>query len=300
MNAPLSIRPDFEPGRLWSLWDMITFTLEGTFRFFDMLRQEERVAEQRAFLSSRYLGSRPTLLESVGTGIEPEVSQGDRERIRCLLDYGVKRTEAQELEATYARLERCGDALRSPVLTYSELSRELRAIREAAEDELKYRYFYYYPREKSKMLLQFESDWSQSNKAFGRAKDDARAAVDCYALNQPTAAVFHCMRVLEHGLKALAASVGLTFDVQQWKNIIDEIEREIEKIRNNGIPGIGKAAKDDRLQFLSEAAKEFFYFKDGWRNYLSHNRATYDEHMALGTLEHTRAFMNHLSSQLSE
>ena len=60
------------------------------------------------------------------------------------------------------------------------------------------------------------------------------------------------------------------------------------------------AQRNARLQFLSEAAKEFFYFKDGWRNYVSHNRAAYDEHQAHGVLEHVRAFMNHLATQLSE
>jgi hypothetical protein len=60
------------------------------------------------------------------------------------------------------------------------------------------------------------------------------------------------------------------------------------------------AERNERLQFLSEAAKEFFYFKDGWRNYVTHRRADYDEHQALGTLEHVRAFMNHLSKHVAE
>jgi hypothetical protein len=32
------------------------------------------------------------------------------------------------------------------------------------------------------------------------------------------------MHVLETGIRVLSKSVGLTFDTQQWKNIIDEIE----------------------------------------------------------------------------
>ncbi len=54
------------------------------------------------------------------------------------------------------------------------------------------------------------------------------------------------------------------------------------------------------MQFLSEAAKEFFYFKDGWRNHVSHNRGTYDEHQAASVLEHTRSLMNHVATPLSE
>ena len=83
---------------------------------------------------------------------------------------------------------------------------------------------------------------------------------------------------------------------QNWHNIIDQIESKIAAERKTLPSG---APRNERLQFLSEAAKEFFYFKDGWRNYVSHNRANYDDHQALSTLEHTRAFMTHLSSKLS-
>jgi hypothetical protein len=50
-------------------------------------------------------------------------------------------------------------------------------------------------------------------------------------------------------------------------------------------------ARNERLQFLSEAAIEMRYFKDGWRNYVSHGRGAYDEHNARGIIEHVRAFM---------
>jgi hypothetical protein len=105
------------------------------------------------------------------------------------------------------------------------------------------------------------------------------------------------MRVLEHGLRALAKDVGKSFDVQNWQNIIDQIESEIRNIGKSLPSGM---AKNERLQFLSEAAKEFAYFKDGWRNYVSHNRGTYDEHQARSVMEHVRSFMTTLSSRLSE
>jgi len=105
------------------------------------------------------------------------------------------------------------------------------------------------------------------------------------------------MLILERGLGALAKDVELTFDVQQWNTIIDQIEKKIRELSQSLSKGI---SKNERMQFLSEAAKEFFYFKDGWRNYVSHGRGDYDEHQAASVLEHTRAFMNHLSSQLSE
>jgi hypothetical protein len=52
------------------------------------------------------------------------------------------------------------------------------------------------------------------------------------------------------------------------------------------------------LQFLSAAAKDFAYFKDGWRNYVAHNKASYQENDAAAVLEHVKSFMNHLGSHL--
>jgi predicted outer membrane protein len=105
------------------------------------------------------------------------------------------------------------------------------------------------------------------------------------------------MRVLEHGLRALAKDVGRNFDVQNWQNIIDEIESEIRHLSKSLPRGI---QKNERIQFLSEAAKEFMYFKDGWRNHVSHGRGDYDEHQARSIMEHVRSFMTVLSAQLSE
>jgi HEPN domain-containing protein len=105
----------------------------------------------------------------------------------------------------------------------------------------------------------FQSEFpfgSEVAKAFQSTDYDAREAAQSYAVGRYTACVFHCMRVLEHGLRALANDVNRTFDRQQWKNIIDEIESEIVKIREKGPKS---AEKDERLKWLSEAAKEFFY-----------------------------------------
>jgi hypothetical protein len=136
--------------------------------------------------------------------------------------------------------------------------------------------------------------------AFPVATTELRMAANAFALELPTASVFHCMRALEHGLRALATDVGLTFDVQQWQNIIDEIESAVEDIRKHGVPGMAKADKDARLQFLSESAKEFAYFKDGWRNYVAHAKATYGQQQALTVLHHVRDFMKRLAAKLNE
>jgi hypothetical protein len=71
-------------------------------------------------------------------------------------------------------------------------------------------------------------------------------------------------------------------------------------MRRNGIAGLPKDEKDKKLEFLSRAASEIGYFKDGWRNYVNHNRRPYDVNEARGVYAHVGAFMSVLSEQLSE
>ncbi len=105
------------------------------------------------------------------------------------------------------------------------------------------------------------------------------------------------MRSLENGLRVLASDVGVSFTIQQWQNVIEQIESAIEGQRKTLPAG---QTKRERLEFLSKAAKEFFHFKDGWRNHVAHNRATYDATQALAIITHVRDFFGVLAMRLKE
>lgn len=181
-------------------------------------------------------------------------------------------------------------------ITLSNLQDNLKKTQRIMEGELREQY-----------VLQISNDaawWYDNGQSFGlevlnafpSSEEDIIEAGNCYAFDRSTACVFHAMRVLEYGLGALAKDVGLTFDIQNWHTIIEQIESEIK--------AQGKAkkstVKDERLQFLSEAAKEFTYFKDGWRNHVTHKKRSYDTSQAYSVLTHVRLFMMHLSTQLTE
>ncbi|UGY23781.1 hypothetical protein HU675_0038515 [Bradyrhizobium septentrionale] len=182
-------------------------------------------------------------------------------------------------------------------MTHRVLCVELRVLRETIDSGLNNQLIYRYPAEKARVFGNWKSDWEKVIVAFPSAKKDILECVDLWAMAHPTASVFHAMRILEHGLRALAKHVGKTFDIQNWQNIIDEIESGIRDRAKKMPRG---SDKNEKLKFLSEAAKEFTYFKDGWRNYVSHNRSDYDEHQARSVYEHVRTFMTVLSSQMGE
>lgn len=182
------------------------------------------------------------------------------------------------------------------IVTYGGLKEQLKTLRAIIEDELGDRLFVFIAKDKSLYIDKQELFGQEVSSSFPSAQEDIKEAGNCYAIGLHTACVFHLMRVLEHGLRALAKDVNRIFDKQQWHNIINEIESEIDKIRK----GKNFDGKKERLQFLSEAAKEFSYFKDGWRNYVSHGHSKYDGPQALSAMNHVKAFMIHLSTKLTE
>ncbi len=174
------------------------------------------------------------------------------------------------------------------------------AIVEVLKDDLKEKLFLFVPQERAAFWEKDNLLTDKAKAAFPNSAAELRGAGNAYAAGLAEGSIFYAMRALEHGLRALAADVGLTFDVQNWQNIISEIEAQIEGWRKNGIPGLAKADKGERLQFLSEAAKEFAYFKDGWRNYVVHAKVPYTENQAHTVLGHVTDFIERLSDRLAE
>jgi hypothetical protein len=131
---------------------------------------------------------------------------------------------------------------------------------------------------------------------FPAIKRDVRDACQCGALAQATAQVFHSMRIVEHGLRALALYVKVPAENltrENWHSIIRAIEDRIRELRED------KATRDSTdVQFLSEAATEFRNFKDAWRNHVSHSRTSYDEQEGRYVLDGVKRFMALLAARL--
>jgi hypothetical protein len=132
---------------------------------------------------------------------------------------------------------------------------------------------------------------------FGDAGKDIAAAGQCLALEMWTAAVFHLMQVLEHGLRDLAQRVGATFpisiELESWGRIIDEIDRKIVALGH----AQKTAQKPADTEFYSKAASQFWHFKDAWRNHVAHGRDTSDEAQATQVFNAVKYLMQHLTTR---
>ncbi|MBA3242093.1 MAG: hypothetical protein H0T60_12770 [Acidobacteria bacterium] len=189
-------------------------------------------------------------------------------------------------------------------LTLVRIRWEIEGVRDAIAGDLYESTFVYVPKEKRKYCDKPDLFGRLVIDQFPDAKDDIVEAGNCYAVGAHTACVFHLMRVLEHGLRALAKGLRISFktkkgttiplDLQEWGTIIDKIESKVEEMKN--LPKSRQKSKD--LQFFSEAVKEFRYFKDGWRNHVMHAQVSYDVYDAAKVMEHVGGFMAHISDRL--
>jgi hypothetical protein len=231
------------------------------------------------------------------------VTPEEAERVRNITGMITPDAETLVLERTVERIGVFINLLEAP-FTLNTLTFQLQELDRAIRRDLFERTFMYLPRDKQEYFDKRELFGGAVRQRFPKAADDIKEAGNCYATGNHTACVFHLMRVLEHGLRALAKRLQVSFknkkgatvplDLQEWGAIIGNIETKIAEKKN--LPK-GKQ-KSEELEFFSQAANEFRYFKDAWRNHVMHTRTTYDEHDAAKVMEHVRSFMQHIATKL--
>jgi hypothetical protein len=169
-------------------------------------------------------------------------------------------------------------------------------LKHAVLREFKGRRCYLMTLEESKFM-----DWAPSKSillAFPKSAGDLKQAAECLAFGRYKATVFHSMNALEFPLRAVARYFDVPFkNATTWGTAITNIKDKIDAISRRGKPG---ARKTDTLHFYGEAAKEFSYFAEAWRNHVMHGRGEHDAHTAHSVWEHVWHFSEHLSKRLSE
>lgn len=125
-------------------------------------------------------------------------------------------------------------------------------------------------------------------------------AAKCMALGRPTAAVFHMMRILEVGIRALAKCLGIPDPVKpaerNWGKILDKIMKEgIERKWPNAadrMSGDGKLFED--LHASLDAVK------NPWRNSTMHVEEKKTDQEAEHIFVAVRGFMMKLAARMDE
>lgn len=156
-------------------------------------------------------------------------------------------------------------------------TREYEILIKALYAEVKNKLFVFVPSHRTKYMQARHFMSAATKETFPKARSEMSLAGKCYAVGLYTAAVFHCVRAVEIGLRTMAIElrVELQFPIEQadQETLIGGIEAKIKALKEQ----TKSEQKDNDQNFYSKAAMEFRYFKDGWRVRVAHTRATYEE-----------------------
>jgi hypothetical protein len=269
VNSPFRDFPSdsndaWHPGELWSLWDMLL----NHFPIYEIIVDLQKLRVPADLYVASRIADRPI---------------NESSQLRALLEKVQRECPPLGLMQTSEIAESI--AGRPTPETYRELSIELAHLGDSLGRELKREgIFRIHPERKS----HFEQDALFGPKvaaAFSSCERDIRKAGSCYALEQEDACVHHLMLVLERGLKALAAKVGVSpYQQSNWQTVITNVDTKTKTL-----------PRGPDLDFYREVNAQFGFLKVAYRNHSEHaHDDLYDMPKALHILNHVRAFMQEL------
>lgn len=127
-------------------------------------------------------------------------------------------------------------------------------------------------------------------KKFKEAADDIERAGDCFALQQPTACIFHLMRAMEVAVRQLSKRLKVTITPQTtWRQMTGNMDQKIRVMPDATQPK--KQKKNDW-----EAARANLHHVGAvWRNNTMHPATSYTQSQALDVINAVRVFMSGLA-----
>lgn len=184
--------------------------------------------------------------------------------------------------------------LRDEGSTVKNLSSAIHHLRFRIQDELSSEFFVHVPRVDLGLYGRTELFGQLVSKHFPNSASDIEAAGSCLALKQPTACVFHLMRVMERGVQTLGKKlkVQINPEVETWNKVLDHVDKQIK-----ALPVATVKQKSKKARF-AEVSSYLHQTKIAWRNEVMHPKATYTQEEARDVFFASRAFMNHLSEVL--
>jgi hypothetical protein len=252
-----------------------------------------------------HIGSLLTFLIQYGSG-----SHADDEVIPLNRDIFTKylsdiEEDANALDMTHlvALVKDARNQIHSGTMRGKETSRMFHLLDTALKSQLSGIFVCYVPADHAQYWQQEKPFGDAVHKNFPSARADFVDAGNCFAIEQYTACVFHCIRAAEKGMRAIARErkikiiKGKPLEWNDWGQIIKAIEDAANQLATKLKFG---PQRDRALEFYRGVAGELYGFKDAYRNYVTHDRATYDLHQAASVYHRVGEFMQRVSVYISE
>lgn len=170
-------------------------------------------------------------------------------------------------------------------------------IHQRIRDELSLRLFLLVDDRKARYYIDPLEGWKEVADWMPSAIRDIEEASKCLALDRHTACVFHCMRVAEFGLGALAHNMGIEYNRKNWDPVLKEVLMQLQHVAETPYPELEDRWKGNKEKYLA-ARERLTAIKDSLRNPTMHARGFYDEEIAEEVYRSVRTFMKNLSTWL--
>ena len=222
-----------------------------------------------------------------GRGNFEEIPADRRAIIRKLLVMLKPECDVFEAESAVKRIERIDDLLSWPSsVAFDEVNRQFKTLRENLEDDLKSREFFFIPQAKLKFLRETKDIPIDHPKDVIQARHDWHEAIWSYVLERYDAAVFHCMRVAEVGLRTLTRKLvgnqvgNRDVEMADWHPMLQAIEPIVEA-KLKALENTARTPeREAAVRFYSGAMSHLQYFKT-FRDEGAHARGSYGERAGL-------------------
>lgn len=171
------------------------------------------------------------------------------------------------------------------------IARDFHHLVNSVRDRLSTEYFFHVERTDVALYGKETAFGVAVAKKFNKATEDIEEAGKCLALQQPTACVFHLMRVMEIGVRGLGRKlkVQINVEIENWYQIMDHVDGAIRKLPAQTEPQRKRKAK------LGAASANLNAVRIATRNEVMHPKQTYTQEQARDVYNATRAFMDHLA-----
>lgn len=268
------------PGRLISLYDVLRFHAH---KFIELARLMAEIRKELAIT----IDKGQTRVPETGAS---RITAGFGALAQSFRDVGLFVSEAT--------LNRVVSHFKAGSHINKDTINSIESLENVMIDELGQKIIYLIPQEKSKHLNEEAPFGSDVLSNFSSATHDIAEAGHCYAVGRNTACVFHCIRVLELGLNALAVSLGISYPIENkrsWGKILTPMREQIE-LRSKSKELVWKV----RTPLLENAYTFLVAAKNAWRDDTMHVAAKYDEQEAERIRGATKSFMQELSKLIDE
>ena len=171
---------------------------------------------------------------------------------------------------------------------------DIESLEHAIHDQLRNHFYYHVPLEYVPYYVSELPFGEDVFEAFPSAQKNIENAGKCLALGQGTASVFHLMRVMEAGLRALAKALDVQY-MPSWEAYLTKIEKCIDEPHKNK-----SSAWKRKEPFYREIAGDLSKVKFAWRNPTMHIERDYEPWEAEEIYKAVRTFTQRLATKVRE